>query len=74
MIVPHGEAGLRSLNWRKARRSQGNGDCVEVAAANQEILVRDSKNPDGIVLGYPVGTWRSFLSSARRGAYDLPSS
>jgi len=72
--MPHDEAGLRSLNWRKAQRSQGNGDCVEVAAANEEILVRDSKNPDGFVLGYPAGAWRSFLANAKHGTYDLPCS
>lgn len=72
--MPHDEADLRPLNWRKARRSQGNGDCVEVAAAGGRVLVRDSKNPDGIVLGYPAGSWLSFVASAKRGAYDLPYS
>jgi len=58
------------LNWRKARRSIGAGDCVEVAPANREILVRDSKDPDGVALGYPAGAWRSFLGHAKQGYFD----
>lgn len=67
------EPGIRASVWRKARRSISNGDCVEVAAASHKILVRDSKNPNGAMLGYPAGSWRSFLSSAKRGDFDVPS-
>jgi hypothetical protein len=42
-----------------------NGDCVEVAPANGKIFIRDSKNPEGPVLGYPVSEWRKFLASAK---------
>jgi hypothetical protein len=43
-----------------------NGDCVEVAPADGKILVRDSKNPGGPVLEYPVGVWRNFVVKARQ--------
>ncbi|MCE7006915.1 DUF397 domain-containing protein [Kibdelosporangium philippinense] len=34
--------------WRKSSRSSGqNGDCVEV---NPEVGVRDSKNPDAVLI------------------------
>ena len=34
--------------WRKARRSQHNGGCVEVAAnLGKVVAVRDSKRPEG---------------------------
>lgn len=66
------EAGIHASVWRKARRSISNGECVEVAAARHEILVRDSKNPAGATLGYPAGSWRAFLSSAKRGDFDIP--
>jgi hypothetical protein len=56
--------------WRKARRSIGNGECVEVAPADGKILVRDSKLPHAAMLAYPVGAWRSFVSSAKTGALD----
>jgi Domain of unknown function (DUF397) len=58
------------LDWRKARRSIGAGDCVEVSPAYGEILVRDSKNPDGVMLGYPAAAWRAFLSGAKQGYFD----
>jgi hypothetical protein len=68
------EAELNLLDWRKARRSMGNGDCVEVAAASRGVLVRDSKNPSAAVLGYPATAWRSFLVSAKLGNFDGPGS
>ncbi|MEW2356879.1 DUF397 domain-containing protein [Spirillospora sp. NPDC029432] len=34
--------------WRKAGRSHDDGDqCVEIASVAGDILVRDSKHPDG---------------------------
>jgi hypothetical protein len=58
------------LNWRKARRSMGNGDCVEVAPANGKIFVRDSKNPSGPALEYPAKAWWNFIAEARLGNLD----
>ncbi len=65
MSISEAELGL--LDWRKARRSIGNGDCVEVASAGREVFVRDSKNPGVVMIGYPAATWRSFLSSTKQG-------
>jgi len=65
------EAGIHASVWRKARRSISNGECVEVAAARHEVLVRDSKNPSGATLGYPAGSWLTFVSSAKRGDFDV---
>ena len=62
---------LRDLNWRTARRSAGNGACVEVAAANLHVLVRDSKDQDGPVMQYPGHSWKAFLSEAKKGHLDL---
>jgi hypothetical protein len=33
-------------------------------------MVRDSQDPDTLVLPYPANTWRSFLTSVRSGAFD----
>lgn len=60
-----------SLDWRKARRSMGAGDCVEVSPAGGKIFVRDSKNPGGAILGYPAAAWRSFLADAKQGYLDV---
>jgi hypothetical protein len=55
----------RELQWRKARRSVGNGACVEVAPTNGHIAVRDSMDPDGSRLRYPVQSWQSFVATIK---------
>ena len=58
---------LRELSWRKPLRSLANGECVETASLSGRIAVRDSKNPDGVVLSYSADAWRSFLHGAKKG-------
>lgn len=58
------------LQWRTARRSAGNGACVEVAPVAGAILIRDSKDQDGPVVHYPHNSWRTFLGAAKRGRFD----
>ena len=45
---------LPPLTWRKSRRSNANGNCVEMAmlAGNAGIAVRNSRDPNGPVLVY----------------------
>ena len=57
-------------DWRKASRSVNNGACVEVGSAAARVLVRDSVNPSGAAIAYAPAAWRSFLSSAKAGAFD----
>jgi hypothetical protein len=57
--------GVPDLQWRKARRSAGNGACVEVAPVNGQVAVRDSKNPDGSRLQYPAQSWQAFVASVK---------
>lgn len=64
--------GLQVVGWRKARRSVATGECVEVAPAVGNIVVRDSMNPDGPVLQYSATSWRSFLIAAKKGNFDTP--
>ncbi|GIG69423.1 DUF397 domain-containing protein [Phytomonospora endophytica] len=55
------------MKWRKSSRSQSSaGQCVEVAAEAGNVLVRDSKNPEGAVLACPRGEWGGFLASSLR--------
>jgi hypothetical protein len=56
--------------WRKATRSIGNGDCVEIAPVSGTIVVRDSKDPAGPVLRYSADAWKAFLSEAGQGDFD----
>ncbi|MFF3615930.1 DUF397 domain-containing protein [Streptomyces sp. NPDC002580] len=51
--------------WIKSSYSTADGpDCVEVAAAPDGILVRDSKDPDGPRLTLAPAAWAAFLPSA----------
>jgi hypothetical protein len=58
------------FHWRKALRSVGNGNCVEVAATAAGVVVRDSKDPAGPVVAYNAQSWRSFALAARQGMFD----
>lgn len=54
------------IEWRKSSHSIANGDCVE-AASTGEIVIRDSKDPDGLILRYPVSAWQAFVANLKRG-------
>ena len=56
--------------WRKAQRSMGNGNCVEISPIAGGIVVRDSKNPVGPVLRYSATSWLAFTRDARLGRFD----
>jgi hypothetical protein len=62
--------GALSGGWRKAGRSVNNGQCVEVASAGAAVVVRDSVDPSGPVVGYPTRTRRAFLTTAKTGTFD----
>ena len=54
--------GNRALSWRKSSYSGSNGgQCVQVAAPGR-VLVRDSKNPGGVRLGFTAPAWREFAA------------
>lgn len=55
-------------SWRKASASDANGgDCVELASRQNLVAVRDSKDPDGAVLSFGVGAFRSFVAEIKQG-------
>jgi hypothetical protein len=68
--MPIMNAGPEPVEWRKARRSMGNGNCLEIAAAGRGVLVRDSKDRMGPVLSYTAESWLTFTREARLGHYD----
>ena len=58
------------MDWRKSSFSGTNGQCVEVAAGS-DVLVRDSKRPDGPMLAFSREEWEAFIAGAKNGEFDL---
>ena len=52
---------LSQCAWRKSSWSTSEANCVEVAPTPSVMAVRDSKNPDGPILAFPVSSWMAFL-------------
>lgn len=51
--------------WRKSRHSVANGNCVQVAASSDAVMVRDSADSAGPVVSYPAEAWRAFITAAK---------
>ncbi|MGH3252301.1 MAG: DUF397 domain-containing protein [Trebonia sp.] len=57
--------------WMKSSLSSYNANCVEIAGlAEEEIRVRDSKNPRGGVLNFTPAEWDAFIGGVRLGEFD----
>lgn len=54
--------------WRKSSRSGTNG-CVEVARIDDQIAVRDSKDPEGPALLFTTREWQAFLAGILAGEF-----
>lgn len=54
--------------WHKACGSAAN--CVEISRDGTNVLVRDSKDPDGPVLVFDEGEWAAHIDAAKAGALD----
>jgi hypothetical protein len=59
------------VTWQKSTRSNGSGDCVEVAGIGDGIEVRDSKDPHGPVLRFTRAEWAAFIGGTHDGEFDL---
>ncbi|WBB75086.1 DUF397 domain-containing protein [Micromonospora sp. WMMD1128] len=56
------ETNQDAVTWRKSTRSNGSGNCVEVADnLSGHVGVRDSKDASGPVLLFDGQAWQSFL-------------
>ena len=58
-----------SVDWRTSKSCAG-GNCIQVAAINGSIALRDSKDPNGPVLMYSTEEWQEFLAGAKNGDFD----
>ncbi len=64
---------LSRVEWIKSSYSNGGGgDCVEFTrsiVATGIVPVRDSKDPSGPALTFPVTAWREFISAVTDGEF-----
>lgn len=55
------------MPWKKSSYSAANGDCVEVAQLQDDnIRIRDSKNPAKPSLRFAPAEWRTFVEKVKR--------
>jgi Domain of unknown function (DUF397) len=67
---------LSGAAWRTSSYSGGNGgQCVEVTTAHgphgkpdRICAVRDSRNPDGLILAFGPGPWLRFITTIKTGS------
>ena len=52
--------------WRKSTYSgSSGGDCVEVADAENTVMIRDTTSRDGGTLAFSASGWSAFLGSVK---------
>lgn len=57
--------------WKASEACEA-GSCVEVCGdEHDQILVRDSKNPEAGHLSFTKDEWLAFLAGAKTGEFDL---
>jgi len=62
---------LRGLTWQKSRRSNSQGNCVEMAQLpGGDIAVRNSRFPDGPALVYTRAEIEALLNGVKDGDFD----
>jgi hypothetical protein len=60
---------MSMVTWKKSTRSNGGGNCVEVATPPRAVMVRDSKDQQGPVLHFAPAPWATFLKTIKAGAF-----
>jgi hypothetical protein len=59
--------------WRiSTYSSNGGATCVEVGAAPQAVLIRDTQDRTGPVLRFPAEAWQRFAADVKRSLATAP--
>ncbi|MFD7902130.1 DUF397 domain-containing protein [Kitasatospora sp. NPDC059747] len=61
---------MTPLEWFKSSYSSNGGQCIEVSSSVPgAVPVRDSKDPQGPALAFPVEAWSAFVAAVRSGEF-----
>lgn len=64
-------ADLREVTWRKSRRSNSQGTCVELASLpDGTVAVRSSRHPGSSPLVFSSAEINAFIRGAKDGEFD----
>ncbi len=62
---------LPQVTWQKSRRSNSQGNCVEMARLSPEVIaVRNSRDPNGPALIYTHAEIEALILGAKDGDFD----
>jgi hypothetical protein len=56
--------------WRKSSYSVNGAQCVELADAGAEVLLRDSKDPDQGFFAFTRPEMAAFVAGVKAGEFD----
>jgi hypothetical protein len=66
MAADNGQTPTRAP-WRTSSYSGNGNNCVEVAAADGLVAVRDTMDRDQVTKIFTATTWRQFMAQVKRG-------
>jgi hypothetical protein len=60
----------KELNWHRSSDCEASA-CIEVAAAEGWIYLRNNKQPEGVRLRLSADVWTRFRHGIKRGDFDM---
>lgn len=54
--------------WKRSAHCESNA-CVEVAIADENIFIRNSREPEGSVLTFTRAEWDAFVTGVKNGEF-----